>query len=62
MGVRNRAGAILRNAGFERIGTATYEAQQLDLGTAIDAARNALAELGTSKIDNLWVYIDQPEA
>jgi hypothetical protein len=49
------------DAGFQRIGTATFETvDDLDLAEAIRAAAEAMLRLAGSRLDNLWVYIDQP--
>lgn len=61
----NEARKILESAGFEKIGTASFEA--LDVDQAILLA--ALAQLtnlfanppGGGRVDHLWVYLDEPE-
>ncbi|HEU0131358.1 MAG TPA: hypothetical protein VFQ85_10265 [Mycobacteriales bacterium] len=58
--IRGRIRQRLRAAGFRPIGTASWEAADLDLGNGLDALRDVLAYAGEGKLDHLWIYVDQP--
>jgi hypothetical protein len=58
--LRNQLRGDLEAAGFRRIGTATFEAEDADLPTLTAAITDAMTVLGSMRLDNLWVYIDQP--
>jgi hypothetical protein len=58
--LRNQLRYDLEGAGFRRIGTATFEAEDADLPSITAAIADAMSFLGSARLDNLWVYIDQP--
>jgi len=58
--IRGRLRKSLPDQGFRRIGTATYEASDIDLSDAVLALNFVLEELGSGQLDNLWIYVDQP--
>jgi len=62
IGIRNRVRATLSAAGFTSIGTATWEGTDLDLADGLAAVADVLRLAGTGRLDNLWVYADQPGA
>jgi hypothetical protein len=54
---------MLRDAGFERPGTASAEIRGADLGHIVQTLQRVLAELDDlpdgCDLDHLWVYVDQ---
>ncbi len=58
--IRGRVRQALRDAGFRHIGTATFEASGVELVEAVDAVKGVLDQVATGKLDNLWIYVDQP--
>jgi hypothetical protein len=61
----NRAREGLEASGFEKIGTATFEADGAETRELIAALRALLAVLerppGGGSLDHLWVYVDNAE-
>ncbi len=60
----NKARKVLEDAGFDKIGTASYEVDgpsQEDIIAALDATLQILRSLpGGATLDHLWVYLDEP--
>ncbi len=57
-------GALWEHGGFERSGTASFDADgpQEDLVTALRALLEVLDEMpGGGTLDHLWIYLDEPE-
>lgn len=56
----NALGRILKDAGFEKIGTASWEASGGSQLQMIVALGNVIVELGKreAQLDHLWTYID----
>lgn len=47
-------------AGFEKLGTASWEAVDGDVLVLVDAIRDILAILARSgSLDHLWIYLDE---
>ncbi len=56
----------LQQAGFERVGTASYEVDGAPMRHLVAALRDALDVLerpiGGGRLDHLWVYVDNPDS
>ncbi len=60
---RNRIRNALEDAGFQKIGTSSYEADAVDTGSIIAALQVLLTQLDQlpdGAIDHLWIYLDLP--
>jgi hypothetical protein len=61
----NQASQILEDAGFAKIGTASFEADVPDQEALVDALSRLLVILrnppGGGRLDHLWIYLDHPE-
>ncbi len=59
--LRSQVRNALQGAGFDHIGTSSFEAQGVPL-PELAAAINAMVDrLSTSQLDHLWIYVDVPE-
>lgn len=62
--VRNQIRTVLEQAGFERIGTGSFEAENLSRHAITAALQQVLAildDLPDGAMDHVWIYFDQPE-
>jgi hypothetical protein len=61
----NEAAKVLKDAGFDRIGTASWEGDIPDQGAVVDALQKLVTILrdppGGGRLDHLWIYLDHPE-
>lgn len=58
--IRGSIRRTLRGTGFRHVGTATFEASDVDLANAVEALKGVLDEVAKGDLDNLWIYVDQP--
>jgi len=62
----NAVRKLLQDAGFDRVGTASFEAFGPPQPILVAALRDALDilenPLGGGELDHLWLYVDDPEA
>lgn len=53
----------LDDAGFHKIGTASWEASGIALADLASALQDVLRIVeGTGSLDHLWIYLDNPKA
>lgn len=55
---------MLRDAGFQRLGTASFEIRGADLADVVDQLQRVLVEIrslpeGGCGLDPLWIYVDE---
>ena len=62
-GTNNDVRKCLRNAGFVRTGTSTFECEHDDQAVALEALSEMLAILGNPRgggtVDHVWIYLDE---
>jgi hypothetical protein len=61
----NAARMLLQNQAFDRLGTASFEADGPPQHDLLDTLRNLLVILenppGGGSLDHLWIYLDEPD-
>jgi len=61
---RTQVRNLLEAAGFERIGTSSYEADEIPRAAVIQTLRqvfDVLDALPDGVVDHVWIYFDQPD-
>ena len=61
----NQIRTLLENNGFDRVGTASYDADEMGTDQIVAALGELLQVLenppGGGHLDHLWIYVDTPE-